>query len=121
VIAPVPDVCPGIVRFGLFPIQARAGNAIGIVAICGRGVQKHADHVFNIFRVGTGQRFPVLENVTPIAFVIEPLGSIRVFDLDRKPIPRTAWIAMSAAEGEGQVRRGEADQVWLTAQVGKCL
>ena len=101
-VAPVTDVCPGIVGFGNFPVDALARDPIWIVSIHGGGVQEGADHAFDIFRVRIRQCFPVLENVAPIAFISQLQRAIRFFDIDGKTIPRAAGVAMSATEGEGR-------------------
>ncbi len=75
-------------------------------------------HTLNIFWVRIGQRFPVLENVTPIAFVIEALRAVFFFDVDGKAVPGSAWIAVAAAEGQRQVSVAQADQVSGTSRMG---
>ena len=40
VVAPVADVAPGIVRVLGLPVDAGAGDAVGVVAVGGRGVEE---------------------------------------------------------------------------------
>ena len=111
VIAPVADIRPGIARLGNLPIDPVVGDAVGVVAIDGGGIQEGADHALDIFGVRIGQRFPVLEDIAPVALVIQLLRAVRLLDVDRKAVPRPAGVAVPAAEGQRQVGVAQADQV----------
>ncbi len=99
-IAPVSDIRPGVTRIRDFPIDTLLADPVGVVAIRRGGIQEGADHAFDKFRIRPGQRFPVLEDIPPVAFIIQLSGTIGVLDVDRKTIPGTAGIAMPAAEGQ---------------------
>ncbi len=71
VVAPVSNVRPWIVRLRHFPLDAIASDPVGIVAIGGRGVQELGDHPLDVGREGVGQRFPILENITPVALIVQ--------------------------------------------------
>ena len=68
-VAPIADVRPGIMGFGKLPIDALARDAVRVVSIDGSGIQESADHAFDIFRIGIGKCFPVLKNISPVAFI----------------------------------------------------
>ena len=44
VIAPIADVAPRVFGVVNLPVDALAGDPIGVVAVCGRGIEKHSDH-----------------------------------------------------------------------------
>src|SRR6476620_9419783 len=98
VVTPVADVCPGVMWFGEFPIDPLTRNSIRVIPICRSRIQKSADHAFDIFRIGIGESLPILEDITPVAFVAQFQRSIRFLDIDHKTIPWSAGIAMPATE-----------------------
>ena len=69
-VTPVPNVGPRVIRSQLFPFAAVLGQAIRVVAVGGCRVHEAADHGRREIRERHGQRFPVLENVTPIALIV---------------------------------------------------
>ena len=95
VVAPVPDVGPGIVRIEHLPVEAVAHDAVRIVAVGGGGVDELEDHALDVTGERQRQRFPVLEDVAPVALIVEyPLAV-------RRPSPR--WRRCSR---DGSDRRG---------------
>ena len=109
-IAPVADVAPGVVRFGNFPVDAFAGDAIGIEPIGRRGVEELGDDVFAPGGVGEQQGFPVLEDVSPVAFVGQSSSAIGLGDSDVECIPGSTGITVAAAEPERQIFKGQSFQ-----------
>ena len=84
VIPPVADEGPGIIRIDGLPFEALPLDAIGVVAIRGGGVRKLEDHAFEDTRVGKGQRFPILEDVAPIALVVQHRLALGVLEANRE-------------------------------------
>ena len=70
-VAPVADIRPRVVRLRNFPFNPLARDAVRIVAVGGRGVQKFRNQAFAASGIGERQRLPVLENVAPVALIIE--------------------------------------------------
>lgn len=71
VVAPVADVAPGVVRFCDLPLEAVAGDAVGVEAVGGGGVEESGDEGVEVMGEGVGEGFPVLEDVAPVALVVE--------------------------------------------------
>ena len=114
VIAPVADMCPWVGWINDLPINAVLGDAIGVVAIGGGGVGELADHAGRVAREGKREGFPVLEDVTPVALVIQNPRPVRIFRGDGEAIPRAARIAVPPAEGQRQIFPAEPLQVWVS-------
>ena len=97
-VTPIADVCPRVMRFGELPFDPLTRNSIWVVSVgCGR-VQERSDHAFDIFRVGISKRFPVLENVAPVALIVELARAVGLLHVDGKTIPGPARIAVTAAK-----------------------
>ncbi len=103
VVAPITDIRPGVIGGGDFPFDAIAGDPVGVIAVHGGGIQEFADHLLDKLRIRPGQRLPVLENIPPVALVIQFLRSVRLFEIDREAVPGTAGVAVPAAKGQRQV------------------
>ena len=103
VIPPVADVGPGISRFENFPVDAVPGNTIRIVTVGSRGVDEFGNETFDVSRERKGKSFPVLENVTPVALVVQVLRPIGVFEIDGEVIPGSAGVTMPTAECQRQI------------------
>jgi hypothetical protein len=71
VVTPVPDGRPRVVRLRHLPIDAFVRDAVRVVAIRGRGVHELDDDALDEIWVRHAQRFPVLEDVAPIALKAE--------------------------------------------------
>ena len=119
VVAPVPDVAPRVVRVGDLPVDAGAGDAVGVVAVGGRGVEELGDDVREPGRVRLQQRLPVLEDVSPVALVGEQLPADVVPDVDREPVPRPARVAVPAGERQGQVLEHQPDEIGVARRIGE--
>ena len=57
------------------------------------------------------QRLPVLENVTPVARVRQPVVTVRVTQNDVEVVPGATRVAVPAAEGQRQVFQRQALQI----------
>ena len=113
VVAPVADGSPVIVRLGDLPIDAGAGDAVGVVAVGGGGVDEFGDDAFAEGREGDAEGLPVLEDVAPVALVVEDAVAGGVAHADVETVPRAAGVAVAAAESEGQVFEGDAFEVGI--------
>jgi hypothetical protein len=113
VIAPVPDERPGVVRVLHLPLETSARDPVGVVPVGRGGVEELGDHARDQARERRRQRLPVLEQVTPVALVIEHRLAGGVADGDLEVIPRPAGIAVAAAEGQRQVLLGQAFQIGI--------
>src|ERR1035437_7161885 len=102
-VAPVADVRPRVMRILHLPLIAIAHNAIGVMAIASRGINKPEDHAFDVAGKGQRQRLPVLENVAPIALVVQYAIALIILDLDSKYVPGAAGVTVTAAESKRQV------------------
>ena len=111
VVAPVADVRPRVVGLGDFPLDPVAGDPVRVVAVGGGGVEERRHHALDVVGEGVRERFPVLEDVAPVALVVEPRSAVGVADLDREAVPGPARVAVSAAEGERQVGAARAFEV----------
>ena len=103
VVAPIADVRPGVVRVEHLPVEAVAHDAVRVVAIGGGGAGELEDHALDVTGEGERQRFPVLENVAPVALVVEDPLAVLALHLDGEDVPGAAGIAVAAAEGQRQV------------------
>ncbi len=115
VVVPVADVGPGIVWLGDFPVKAAAGYAVGVKAVRGRGVQELGYHSGNVNRIAHRERLPVLENVAPVSFVVQNRLAKAVLKVNRKFVPRTAWVAVPARERKRKVLQIKALQLRVAA------
>ena len=64
------------------------------------------------------ERLPVLEDVAPVALVIQNLGAVDLaVGIDREFIPGPAGIAVSAAEFKRQILLAQAVQIGVITAV----
>jgi hypothetical protein len=103
VVAPVADVAPGIAGILDFPVDSFLGDAIGVVSVDGRGVHELGDGALYELGEAQCQRLPVLEDVAPVALVEQGTGAGLVRHPDGKTVPWPAGVAVTPAEGDGQV------------------
>ena len=103
VVAPVADVAPGVVVLDDLPVDAVAADAIGVVAVGRHRAEEGFDHRPDIGRVAGDQCFPVLENVAPVALVVDDTRPGRIAHADRELVPRPARVTVAAAEGQRQI------------------
>ena len=111
VVAPVADVAPRVVRLDGLPVDPLVGDAVGVVAVGGGGADKRGDHVFQEERERAAQRFPVLEDVAPVALVAADRLAVRVAHLDVEVIPGARGVPVAAGEVEREVLREESPEV----------
>ena len=112
-VAPVAKLCSRGGWVWTFPINAFTGNAVRIEAINGHSVDELSEHVWNVFRVGNKESFPVLENITPVAFVVEYLIAVLIGEGNVELVPRSGWVAMSAGEDNRHVLEEETGQLFV--------
>ena len=112
VVAPVADVRPRVVRLNFFPLEAILEHAVRVVAVEGGRVQELENHAFDELGVRVHQGFPVLEDVAPVALVVQNLRpGFFVTQVDGEAVPRTAGVAVAAAELQRQVLGAQALEV----------
>ena len=111
VVVPVPDVRPRVAGLRDLPVDARARDPVGVVAVRRGRVEEHGHHRLDVLRERPGERLPVLEDVAPVALELEQRIAGRVPQRDPELVPRAARIAVPAAERERQVLRREAHEV----------
>ena len=115
VVAPISDTGPGVMGLRHFPIDAPARDPVGVVAVRGRSIEEPRDHARGEAGERLGQGLPVLENVPPIALIIEHPPARRVPGGDGEAVPRPARVAVAPAEGQGQVFTADS----LETRVGR--
>ena len=71
-IAPIANIGPRVFRLWHLPLDAGAGDAIRIITVGGGGIEEFGDDARDVVGIGQGQRLPVLEDIAPVALVIEP-------------------------------------------------
>ena len=86
-----------------FPVHAVAGEAVGVEAVHGRGVDELGDQARQEAREGRAQRLPVLEDVAPVALVVQCALAVAVAHADREAVPGPAGVAVAPAEVQRQV------------------
>jgi hypothetical protein len=65
---------------------------------------------------------PVLENVPPVAFVIQDFRSVMlVMGIDGKPVPGPAGISVSSAELQRQIFKAESPEKHIIGIAGNSL
>ena len=112
VVAPVADVRPGVVRLNFFPLKAVLEHAVWVVAVEGGGVEELENHALDELGVGVHERLPVLEDVAPVALVVQNLRpGLLVPKVDGEAVPWTAGVAVTATELQGQVLCAQALEV----------
>jgi len=102
-IVPVPDIGPGISRFGNLPVDSIFGNSIWIITVFCCGIEKFTNYMLQIKRVGIAQSFPVLKNISPVPLIIEFSCSVTLFSFNGKEIPGSAGITMASAESQREI------------------
>ena len=70
VVAPITDIGPGIIRFWNFPIDPVISNPIRVISTAVVAFGKVA-MIFSTISERIRERFPILENVSPVSFIIE--------------------------------------------------
>ena len=118
VIAPVADVTPRIIRVLDLPVDAFLGDAIRVVTVDRRRVDEFGDHALDEFGKAERQRFPVLEDVAPVALVGEERLALGVADANRELVPWPARVAVTAPEGDRQVLVTQPLQLQVTGFAG---
>jgi hypothetical protein len=111
VVAPIADVGPRVARLGHLPLDAVAGDPVGVVAVGGGRAEEDADHPVDEPGERVRERLPVLEDVAPVALVVEPQAAVAVAHVDREAVPGAAGVAVAPTEGERQVRAAEPLEV----------
>ena len=122
VVAPVTDVRPRVVGLDGLPFEAVLEHAVGVVPVEGGGVEELEDHALDELGIGVDKGFPILEDVAPVALVVEDLGAVfLVAEVDGKPVPRAARVSVAAAELQRQVLGAQALEVEVLGLGGLLL
>lgn len=109
-VAPVTDVGPGIIGLDGFPVEAILGHPVGIVTIEGGGIEEFVHHALHEARVRMRQGFPVLEDVPPVALIVQYLRAIYLTaGIDGEFVPGAAGVTVTAAELQGHVLQAKAE------------
>ena len=98
VVSPVTDVGPRVMRFDHLPVDAVAGDTIRVITIDRRGVDELRDHARQEGRKTAGQCFPVLEDITPVACVVQGISSVVVAQDDGELVPWATRVTVAATE-----------------------
>ena len=69
-ITPVPEVRPRVMLVGHLPVNSGPRNTVGIKTVNCRCIHKYGNHTRDKARETVTQRLPVLEDVSPITFII---------------------------------------------------
>src|ERR1700722_10896957 len=110
-VAPITDMAPGILGIADLPIHAIASDAVRVVTVGRRGVEKHTDHLLEPGGITLREALPVLEDIAPVALVGVKRAALFVLDVDIESIPGPARIAMAATETQRQILMGQPWQV----------
>ena len=119
VVAPISDTGPRVMGLRHFPIDAPARDPVGVVAVRGRSIEEPRDHARGEAGERLGQGFPVLENVPPVALIIEHPPARRIPGGDGEAVPRPARVAVAPAEGQGQVFTADSLQTRVVRLAGR--
>src|SRR6266446_9145993 len=96
-VAPISDMTPWILGVADLPVNAVARDAIWVVAIRGRSIEKHADHLFEPGGIALRQALPILEDVAPVALIGEKRTASFVLNVNIESVPGPARIAVTTA------------------------
>src|SRR5579871_1438866 len=102
-VAPIADVAPRIARVADLPVHAVARDAIRVVAVRCRRVEKNGYDLIEQRRVTLRQTLPILKYVAPIALIGQNRIAVLIFQLNGKAIPRSARITVAPAERQRQI------------------
>ncbi len=111
VISPVPDVAPRVGGIGHLPVDAACGDPVGVVALDRGGIEELRDDVDEVGGRRLEERFPVLEDVAPVALVRQQRIAPIVAYVDREPVPGAARVAVASREAERQVLEHEPHEI----------
>ena len=120
-VAPVAELCPRVRRVRTLPVNPLPGNAVRVKAVNGHGIDKLRHHIGNVLRVRYQQGFPVLENITPVALVVQHLVAVPISQGDVELIPRTGRVTMPAGENHRQVFHVQPGQLAVSRCKNLCL
>ncbi len=109
---------PRVVRLRDLPVDTVAGDAVGVVAVGRGGVEEDARPCRPRTPGTLRQGLPVLEDVAPVALVVEPRVAVLVAKADLRTGSTGGWVAVPAAERQRQVLTGQTPQVDVPAGVG---
>src|ERR1039458_5100366 len=82
VVAPVADVGPGVVGIEHLPVETGTQEGVGVVPVSRRFIADLEDHALDAAGKRERQRLPILEDVTPVALVVEDPLAMLSLDLD---------------------------------------
>ena len=118
VIAPVANIAPRVVGLRNFPVDAFSSDPVRIEAIKRGGIDELQNEMIHPTWVRQSQRFPVLENVTPIALVRQTTRTILVAHANVEHVPRPGGITMATSKPEGEVFIGQPKQLRVIVGLG---
>ena len=114
-VAPVTNVRPAVILLQNFPVDAVARNAVRVVAVGRGGIDELGDETLDEPGVREGQGLPVLKDIPPVSLEMQFFGTVGVSDVDGKPVPGPAGVAVTPAEGQRQVFQCEPFHIGVAA------
>ena len=87
-VSPIADIRPRVLRLNHFPVDAFIGNPIGVIAVRRSGVQEFGNDMIDKKRITERERFPVLEDIPPVALISYHRLSFFVLHANREEVPR---------------------------------
>jgi len=99
-VAPISDVTPWILGVADLPVNAVAGDAIGVLTVGCRGVEEHADHLFEPSGIALRQALPILKDVAPFALIDKKRTALFVLNVNIESVPGPARVAVTTAEAQ---------------------
>ena len=106
-------------RFDHLPVDAVAGDTIRVISIDRRGVDELRDHARQEGRKTAGQCFPVLEDIAPVACVVQGISSVVVAQDDGELVPWATRVTVAATEPERQILKADPLQVSRAVGLGR--
>ena len=100
-----------VAGLGYLPVYAVAGNAVGVVAIGRRGIEKYRYNTGQILGKAHAHGFPVLKDVAPVALIICAGRAVLVLRNDIEAVPRAGGVSVTARKADGEIFRGETVQI----------
>ena len=88
-VSPITDVRPRVLGFNHLPVNTFVRDTIGIIPVCGGGIEELGDDMIDEKRVGNGERFPVLEYIPPVTLIRHDGIALLVLHADVEQVPRT--------------------------------
>ena len=106
-------------RFDHLPVNAVAGDTIRVISIGRRGVDELRDHARQEGRKTAGQRLPVLEDIAPVACVVQGISSVFIAQDDGELVPWATRVTVAATKPKGQILKADPLKVGRAVGLGR--